>query len=174
MQSLIEMIEKSSEKHPLSLCLYPNSYGIAFVLSNGPKDIIDFGIKKITPLKTRSFLKQTQWLLEYAKPNVVVIRNPESNRYQWSKQKEQMIDKLKALAQSQDLTVFEYNRAQIKEVFTQFGSTNKFAIARRLVSWYPFLKSKMPSFRKQYLAEHYQMGLFDAFALVITHNYLQD
>ena len=136
-------------------------------------DVYILGLKRsecscCKPLKN----KQTQLLLGYAKPDVVILRNPESKRYNWSKQKEKMIGKLKAFAQSQELKVFEYDRSQIKEVFTQFGSTNKFAIARRLVSWYPFLKLKMREFRKQYQAEHYQMGHFDAFALMITHDYL--
>lgn len=164
----------SKPHYPLSLSLYPNSYGIGFVISSGPKEIVDYGIKKITPLSSSMFLKQTQLLLQYAQPEIVILRNPTSKRYKWSKQKEQMIDKLKALALSHKLKVFEYDRNQIQAVFSQFGASNKFAIARRLVTWYPFLEAKVPSFRKQYQAEHYQMGLFDAFALMITHNYLNE
>ena len=63
---------------------------------------------------------------------------------------------------------------KVISVFGQFGCITKYEITKILVDWYPQLKSREPQKRKVYEAEHYQTGIFDAFALMLTHYYLKD
>ena len=77
-------------------------------------------------------------------------------------------------AQAQELNVYKYSRNQIQHVFEQFKAKNKYETARVIVRWYDQLKTRMPYQRKAWMAEHYQMGVFDAFALMLTHYYHKD
>jgi hypothetical protein len=48
----------------------------------------------------------------------------------------------------------------------------KYEIARTIVKWLPQFKHQMPRFRKPWMAEDYNMGMFDALSLAITHFYV--
>ncbi len=110
-----------AEIKPVTLTLYPNNVGISYVISQGPLEILDYGIKRITPLSESKLLKQVEKLFEYAKPTVVIVRNPIARMHKWSERKEKLMMKIKDMAQWRDLKVFLYQRSQIKEVFQQFG-----------------------------------------------------
>jgi hypothetical protein len=90
-----------------------------------------------------------------------------------SKRQEKIIDSITDLARANQININTYSRSQIKEVFGAFERTTKYDIAMLILSWYPELKKKEPHKRLPWMAEHYQMGVFDAFALMLTHYYLR-
>jgi hypothetical protein len=77
------------------------------------------------------------------------------------------------MVRAHQLKLHEYSRNQIKEVFNAFGCETKYEIAMKVLSWYPQLQSRTPEKRMAWMAEPYQMGVFDAFSLMLTHYYLK-
>lgn len=156
----------------LTLVLYPNTHGIGFVICEGPKEVLDFGLKKVRSISHHRYVKKAKWLISYCKPNLVLLLDYKSGPQRISKRQEKIIDSITDLARTNQINIDTYSRSQIKQVFAAFDRSTKYDIAMLILSWYPELKNKEPHKRLPWMAEHYQMGVFDAFALMLTHYYL--
>ena len=164
----------SKSKNKVTLAVYPNTFGIGFVICSGPKDIIDFGLKRIKTRTTKDYRKKLDWLFDYCKPDIVLVQDyPSSNRIV-SKRTHKFIEELKTKAKAKQLTIHSYTREQIKHVFSAFNAQSKYEIAMHILGWYPILEPRKPSPRTAWMSEHYQMGVFDAFSVMLTHYYLSN
>ncbi|HAQ69849.1 MAG TPA: hypothetical protein DCR48_02635 [Flavobacteriales bacterium] len=161
-------------KQPITMILYPNNVGLAYVICQGMKDVIDEGIQKIAPYSDKKVMRHIRYYLDYAQPDIVILRDHHNEHAQFSVKRKKIMKKIEETARAKNLQVHQYTRKQIKQVFEQFGGKSKFAIARQIASWYPHLKLKLPRYRRLQDSEHYQMGVFDSYALMITHYYLND
>ncbi|MFV0573248.1 MAG: hypothetical protein ACK5M1_12590 [Xanthomarina gelatinilytica] len=157
---------------PLTLTLYPNAFGMGYVISESPKELINYGIARVRPLTKDKYVKRLLRFIKYYKPALIILRGYSKKDNRISKRVIKVIDAFEKEAENLGLPVHKYSRENIKEVFGQFGSHSKYEISKTICSWYPELKSRMPNLRKNTKAEHYQMGVFDAFALMLTHHYL--
>jgi hypothetical protein len=155
----------------ITLVLYPNTFGVGFVICEGPKEILDFGIKKVRPISHYKYMKKVKWFLDYCQPDIVLLLDYKARKI--SKRQKAIIDAIVQLARAKNLNVKTYSRSQIKQVFAAFKAKTKYEIAMVILKWYPILKDKTPHKRLPWMAEHYQMGVFDAFALMLTHYYLE-
>lgn len=164
----------AAKRPRLTLVLYPNTFGICYVMAENTNNIVDYGIKRIHPLTHRRYVQRIDALFEYAKPELVILRDHGEKQFSISNRIKAVVQEIHTRAIGQDLQVHEYTRSQIREVFALFEVRSKYDIAEKLIEWYPFLKARRPHRRNAYKAEHYQMGVFDAFSLLITHNYLID
>lgn len=166
------MILMTTTKQPkLTLVLYPNTFGIGYVICDGPKEILDFGLKKVRPISHYKYLKKVKWLLDFCKPNLVILSDYKNRSI--SNRQKKIIDAIVEKAKADNLNLQSYSRSQIKNVFASFDASTKYDIAMTILGWYPELKNKQPHRRLPWMAEHYQMGVFDAFALMLTHFYLE-
>jgi hypothetical protein len=156
----------------LTLVLYPNTHGIAYVLCENPKKIIDFGLKTISRKEYVKWVRKAKELIDFGQPELVLLmdRPPAT----LSKRTHLLLLEIEKMALEARLSVIKITRERIRNVFQEFKTKTKYEIARTIVNWYPQLKSRMPYERKDWLAEHYQMGVFDAFSLMITHYYYKD
>lgn len=159
-------------KSKLTLVLYPNTNGIGFVICESEKDIIDFGLKPINRRTQKEYLDKAKWLIEYASPDIVLLLDYKGAITKLSKRQESVIEDITNYARDHGLRIRHYSRRQIRDVFSDFKAPTKHDIAMTLIRWYPQLKSREPHKRLSYMSEHYQMGVFDAFALMVTHYYL--
>jgi len=157
----------------LILVLYPNAYGMGYLLCESPKEIVNYGVARIRPLFNDNYINRLHQYIHYYKPNLIILRNVEGSNT-ISKRIKSVVKDFVEHAEAENLPVFQYSRQQIKDIFGEFGGTKKYAIARQLTKWYPELLHRMPAFRNNCHAEHYQMGVFDAFSLMLTHYYLID
>lgn len=155
----------------VTLVLYPNTFGVGFVICEGPKEILDFGIKKVRPISHHKYMKKVKWLLDYCKPDIVLLLDYKARKI--SKRQKRIIDAIVQLSHAQNLNLKTYSKSQIKQTFLSFKAKTKYDIAMVVLNWYPELKDKAPHKRLPWMAEHYQMGVFDAFALMLTHYYLE-
>jgi len=156
----------------VTLVLYPNTWGIGYVICAGPKDILDFGLKQVKRNTQKDYSEKAKWFIEYCKPEVVILLDPKT-KGKSSKRIPDALDEIKRLVSTHQLTLFEYTRSQVVYVFSEFKAHTKYEIAMLIISWYPQLKSREPHKRLPWMAEHYQMGVFDAFSLMLTHFYLK-
>ena len=158
---------------PMHITLYPNAFGMGYVISESPKELINYGIARITPLRKDIYVKRLLKYIQHYKPCLIVLRGYTGRETRTSKRVMKVIDAFVKEAEKLELPVHRYTRNDIKEVFKQFGNSTKYGISKTICSWYPELKHRMPNMRKNTQAEHYQMGVFDAFALMLTHHYME-
>lgn len=162
----------TATKHQkITLVLYPNTFGVCFVICEGPKEILDYGIKKVYPISHHKYMKKVKWLLDYCKPDVVLLLDYKASKI--SDRQKKIIDEIVQLSNAKNLNLKSYSRSQIKQTFSYFNAKTKYEIAMVILNWYPMLKDKAPHKRLPWMAEHYQMGVFDAFSLMLTHYYLE-
>lgn len=161
------------QNNPLVLTLYPNAFGMGYVISETPKVLINYGMARIRPLSKNRYVKRLLYYVEQYRPTILLLRGYRASDHRISKRVVSVIKKFEAVAKTLDLPIFKYSRTDIKEVFKQFGGNSKYVISKTITSWYPELQPRMPDIRKNTKAEHYQMGVFDAFALMLTHYYVE-
>lgn len=158
--------------NPLTVTIYPNAFGMGYVISESPKEIINYGIARVRPLSQDKYVKRLLRFIKHYKPSLIILRGYHDTDGRISKRVIKVIDAFEQEAEKIELPIHKYSREDIKEVFKQFGHQSKYGISKTICSWYPELQERMPDIRKNTKAEHYQMGVFDAFALMLTHHYL--
>ncbi len=163
---------KRKERIDITLSIYPNSYGFGFTVAENFKELIDYGVVKISPIQNKKTLKRFLEFLDFYKPQVVVLRNYSEKNTRKSSRILKLIDKMVLKAKEKKMKVFKYSREDIKNVFDQFDSKTKYEICKTLIKWYPQLKQKMPKARKAWESDSYSMSYFDALSLLITHLYI--
>lgn len=155
------------------LSLYPNAKGLGYVCADMPHKLIDYGMITIRPFGSRRVLDRIEKFLDFFQPKLLVVRNCKSESDSRRKARK-VTEKIVALAKEKKLPVYEYTREQIRFVFEQFSATSKYEIAMKIIEWFPELKDRSPKIRKVWMDEDYNMGIFDAFSLINTHQYLDE
>ncbi len=159
--------------NPLVVTLYPNALGMGYVISETPKELINYGIARIRPLTKDKYVKRLFRFIKEYKPTLILLRGYSDADNRISKRVVKVIDAFEQEAIKMDLPVYKYSREAIKEVFSQFEGNSKYSISKTITSWYPELKRFMPDIRVYPNPENYRMGIFDAFALMLTHYYME-
>jgi len=167
----MKKIMTTTNYQKVTLVLYPNTFGVGFVICEGPKEILDYGIKKVRPISHHKYMKKVKWLLDFCKPDIILLLDYKSRKI--SKRQKRIIDEIVQLAHASNLNLKSYSRSQIKQTFLIFNAKTKYDIAMVILNWYPELKNKEPHKRLPWMAEHYQMVVFDTFSLMLTHYYLE-
>lgn len=157
----------------LIVALYPSGSGIGYVICENPKELISYGVARIRPLTTSAHLKRLQQFIQEYDPSLILIRGYQERDKRISKRVVKIINAFEEQAKMRKLPVYKYSRDDIKQTFFQFGDNTKYGVSKTISSWYPELQSRMPNPRENQNPEHYQMGVFDAFALMLTHHYLK-
>ncbi|WP_299216971.1 hypothetical protein [uncultured Dokdonia sp.] len=157
----------------LIVVLYPNGAGLNYIVCENPKELIRYGIARIRPLSVGAHLKRLQGFIKEYNPSLILLRGYQDTDKRISKRVVRVIDAFEKQAIDQGLSIYKYSREDIKQAFLQFGKNTKYGISKTISEWYPELQSRMPALRKNTTAEHYQMGVFDVFALMLTHYYLE-
>lgn len=161
------------ENNQLILALYPNSFGMGYVLCESPKELINYGIARVRPLSKDKYIKRLHHFVKQYRPTIILLRGYQKKDKRISKRVIKIIESFEKEAARLDLPIFMYSREDIKEVFKQFEASSKYTISKTITSWYPELQHRMPNIRKNTQSEHYQMGVFDVFSLMLTHHYLE-
>ena len=145
--------------------------GVCYSLFDSQK-LIDYGIGYVRPVCSIQSIKKVEQYLEFYKPDVVLLRGMSKRRAKRSKRTKKLIDLICKVANVQGLSVHQYNRSQIKDVFSQFKSgTSKYKISQKLIEWFPQLAALEIPERKRWMAENNNTGVFDAIALGVVYIY---
>ena len=161
------------ENNGLIVALYPNGSGMGYVICENPKELIGYGVARIRPFTTDAHLKRLKNFIGHYRPALILLRGYKDSDNRISKRVVKVINAFEEYADQTDLEIYKYSREDIKQTFLQFGKNTKYGISKIISSWYPELQSRMPDLRKNTRSEHYQMTVFDAFSLMLTHHYLQ-
>ena len=156
------------------LSLYPNSRGMGYACIEKPAKLLDSGIITIKPPSNEKILKRVRKFVEYFKPTIVILRDfPKFTTYR-GRRLEMLLHDIVKIAEEKKIPIHRYGRQQIRDVFEIAGASTKYEISQKLIEQFPILASRAPRVRKLWMDEDYNMGIFDAVSLAITHQYLTE
>ena len=148
------------EKPELTLVLYPNYFGMGYLICENPKELLNYGIARITPFTKDRYIKRLLKLLKQYRPALVILRGYRDTDRRISKRVKSVIESFRKEADDRNIPVYQYSRDQIKDVFSQFGGKSKFSISRTIGKWYPELAHRLPKFKKKFRSGGLQHGTF--------------
>ncbi|MBI1289183.1 MAG: hypothetical protein GC178_16575 [Flavobacteriales bacterium] len=160
----------------LTMAIYPNALGFGYAVVRNPREPIDCGVVKFDRLTNVKCIDRITILMDKYMPQQVIIQQLQGKFSNKSKRVTQLLKAIVHLAESNDAEVYMYTREQIRFVFGEFDSEaqSKHRIALLIADYLPQFKYRVPKYRKAWMAEDYNMGLFDALSLIITHFYLTE
>ena len=160
----------------LTLAIYPNAVGFGYAVMLNPRNPVDVGVSKVCPINNSVCLKRIRLLIEKFQPQAVIVQELEGKYSRKSPRVRRLIKDIRRLAKNSRVKVFTYSREQIKFVFSEFDqdASSKFQIAHVIGKYLPELAYRLTQYRQPWMAEDYNMGMFDAVSLAITHFYIEE
>ena len=135
------------------------------------RKLLDYGAVRINPISNRKVLEKIKRTLEYFRPSIVILLDPECKSSRTGNRVKDLVKKIVAYAVEINLPVVQYSRDQINDVFEQFGGNTKYEISQILLKEFKELEMKSPKERKLWTSEDRNMVIFDALSLGITWFY---
>jgi hypothetical protein len=159
----------SLRKYALTMSLYLNSRGFAFVLFEGTLSPYDWGVFDVRgPQKDRRVVDRVRRLLHQYVPDVLVMQDTSPEGTQRVSRLALLNRELATLAQELGMPVFTYSRDEIYRGFSYIGFVNKQMLAELIAKHIPAFERHVPPPRKPWMSEDGRMGLFDAAALALV------
>lgn len=156
------------------LSFYPNARGLGYACIEMPQNLKDSGVITIQPISNKKLLERITKFVEFYTPTIIVVKDYNSSYSRHSKRVAELVESITNYAKEVKVPIYRYSRQQVRDVFEQFGAKSKYEIAQKIIYWFPQLASRAPKIRKAWTDEDYNMGIFDALALAITHKYLTE
>jgi Holliday junction resolvasome RuvABC endonuclease subunit len=151
------------------LAIAPCVQGVGFIVFDGPRLPIDWGIKWTRNQKNAKGLAKVAELIDRYQPDVVVFEDHRGEGSRRAKRIEDLLDAIAVLVRRQDIETVRYSRRQMRHRFAAEGAATKFRIAETIAKELPELAPRLPAERKIWLPEHANMSIFDAASLALTH-----
>lgn len=154
---------------PLVLAIAPSNRGFGYVILEGAKFLVDWGIKERQPRSNSGIIDQTQKLIEWYGPEVLLIEDGRDEDSRRSLTVKDWLASVTRHGKNQGLVVHCYVRADVRDCFESVGASKKHEIALVVGNYFPELLDHVPPKRKIWQSETSRMSIFDAAALAITH-----
>ena len=156
-------------RYGLVLAIYPNSRGIAFVVFEGERTLIDWGIRGARHKHNQDrYLAAIGDLLGLYRPAVVVLQNMDPTGTRRAERIRNLNADIVELAAEAGISICSYSRDQVRDAFGRQKERTKEAIVNAIAEEIPALRRHIPPPRKPWTSEHARMGIFDAAALALT------
>lgn len=166
-------MEKQQTTQPLVLAIAPIQRGIGYALFEGATEPIDWGVKEARIRKNAQGQKHVQYLINLYQPDILILRQPNDPADKHARRIGHLTETIARRARGQ-VTVKQYSQMQVKDVFSQFGATTKYGMARKIAEYLPALAPSLPQKRKAWMPQDAKEGIVDAVSLTLTHYYLTD
>lgn len=157
---------KQAGRQGLTLSIYLNTRGFAFVVFEGHLSPFDWGIREIRGARKYKgcLLRITQIVDRYA-PDVIVVQDTSEHGTQRARWITALNASINVLAKDRAIPAFAYSRDQVRGVFESRECPNKHSLAELIAKHIPAFERYVPPPRKPWMSEDRRMGLFDAAAL---------
>lgn len=165
---------QSTQRRNIVYALYPNANGFGFVYLENPRKLLDYGSVRINPISNRKVLERIKRSLDYLRPYLVIIQDPEGKASRVGRRVRRLIDKIIVLATEENIKIVQYSRDQVRDVFEQFGAVTKYEIAKVLLTEFKELELREPKKRKTWQSESHNMPIFDALSLALTYYWVEE
>jgi Holliday junction resolvasome RuvABC endonuclease subunit len=158
-----------ARKYAVTMSVYTNSRGFAFVLFEGTLSPHDWGIIEIRGLrKDIQITDKVRRLLDRYAPDVLVMQDMSPEGTRRANRLALLNAALGSMARERGVPVFTYSRAEVYSAFRSMGFANKQMLAALIAKHIPAFERHVPPPRKPWMSEDARMGLFDAAALALV------
>jgi hypothetical protein len=153
------------------LALDPIRKGFGFAVLEGPRDLIDWGLKGTSrweEARERWCLRQVADLIDFYQPDRVVIEDCLDSRSRRAQTSRRLIERMCVVARERDVVGRRISRAELRRAFAPEGAGTKYKMALAVAARFPELAWRVPPIRKPWMSEDARMGIFDAVALALA------
>ena len=153
------------------LAIDPITRGFGFAVLDGPHSLIDWGLKGTSrwqESRERWCLRQIAELIDFYRPDRVVVEDCVDARSRRGKKSEALIDRIDKLAGEHRIPVRRISRTGLRRAFTPERGCTKYKIALAIAGRFPELAWRLPPVRKPWMSEDTRMGIFDAVGLALA------
>jgi hypothetical protein len=127
-----------ARKYALTMSLYTNSRGFAFVLFEGTLSPYDWGVVEIRGLKKDAQItEKVRGLLDRYAPDVLVMQDMSPEGTRRANRLAMLNASLGSLARELGIPVFAYSRAEVYSEFRSTGFANKQTLAGLIAKHIP-------------------------------------
>ena len=155
-----------SKKRLLAIDL--SSRGFGYAVFDGPKKLVDWGIRRVAGDKNVQCVDRIRDLMHWYAPEVLVLENTHTVESRRHPRIRALSNDVARLAERLDIEVVRINWALVRQVCGESGSATKEQIAAHVGEMFPEIKRQAPPKRKPWMSEDERMNLFDAVALGAT------
>ena len=157
------------QRYDLVLSVSLTIRGFAFILFEGPRTPVDWGIFDARgSKKNANCLARVSALVRRFRPDLLVLEHTEHISSLRSARVRSLSRDLCALAEEYGVPLARVSRQEIKNAFAPLGASTKDEIAEVIAEELPVLVRYLPPTRKPWMSEDARMGLFDAAALYLA------
>lgn len=168
-------MSKSTIQNKRVLAIDPSTRGFGFAVLEGPKSLIDWGVKDLVRKVRRKkpqindvSVLQAKSLIEQFHPDVIVLEDYKGKGSRRCIRVRRLIRRTCQLAAARRIKVKAYSPGDVRKAFHPFGVRNKDQISNKIAEWFPELLPHLPPYRKPWMAEDSRMAIFDAMAMALT------
>jgi hypothetical protein len=156
-------------KYTLTMSIYTNSRGFAFVLFEGTLSPYDWRILELRgPKKDKECLDKIMAILDRSEPDVLILQDTGPGGTPRASRLVTLNSAVEEAAHQRSIPVFKYSRAEVYSSFASAGFANKQALAELIAKHIPAFERYVPPPRKPWKSEDARMGIFDAAAMALV------
>lgn len=159
------------EENKRVLAIDPSEVGFGWAVLEGPRNLIDWGLKVTPPRiakpaqKNNYSLRRIEELNARFDPDALVIEDYQSEGFHRRNRIHKLLQRIMRLSSRQKIKVVAIPKLKVRERFLPFDIHNKSERATRIAGWFPELSPSVPKYRKPWMAEDSRMSIFDAIAM---------
>ena len=127
---------ESIKNNKIVFSIYPNANGFGYVYLENARKLLDHGTIRVNPINNIVLIGRIKKLLGFIKPSIVIAVDPEGKTSRIGKRVRELIKKIVAYSEKNQIPVFKISRDQIRDVFGQFGASTKYEISQMLLHKY--------------------------------------
>ncbi len=164
----------SQVKTNIVCAIYPNANGFGFVYVDNEGKLVYYGTVRINPISNWKILERIKKSIDFFRPTIVILLDPDGKTSRVGRRTKNLLKDIIAYAEAEKLSVVQYSRDQIRDVFEIRGAFTKYEISKFLLTKFPELEPKRPKERKLWKSEDRNMAIFDALSLALTWFWLNE
>jgi hypothetical protein len=168
------MYDDNKTRSSLVFAIYPNAIGFGYVYMENARKLISYGSVRINPISNYRLLKRITQEIEYLKPSIVVLQDPNAKSSRTGQRVRSLLYKIVQFARNKNLKYTQISRDQIRDVFQEFKAKTKYEICQVLLKEFGELEKKLPKKRKLWTSEDRNMAIFDALSLAISYYFCME
>lgn len=151
------------------LAIDPTSKGFGFVVFEGPRRLVDWGIVDVSRADNERALSRLQILLEWYDPVTVVMEDADDPASRRRPRVRTLLSSVRVLAERRGLQASVLPWARVREAFSDSRARTKHHIAMILAARFPELGLRLPPPRKPWMSEDPRLRIFTAAALGVAY-----
>jgi hypothetical protein len=161
-------MKTKKDRDQLLLAIYPTTRGFGFVVFEGRRRTIDWGVKDARGDKNRRLLVKIEELVSWYRPEMIVLENAHGPTSRRAERIRHLHSLIVEFATNRKISVRQFSRSDIKLVFTNRDASSRYEIARAVSRELPDLAPWLPPPKKIWMSEDRWLGMFDAASLALT------